>query len=243
MSRSRFLGILTLVIILLLFSYVHDIGKRIDRLEFINKLHDRYDNYYGIPIDKLPFIGKANAKHTIVLVTDYTCPYCNSVYHQIESLRTEYIDSGKLKIVFLNYPLESHVNSSLLGRIAKFCYRSGKFDEGYHQLYAKHDSITYQTAVKYFQNVIPDTIQLKLFLEGTSCKDLEIDSLWTSRLNIKGVPAFIEGGRVSIGKKEDEDMREFFEAICKEQEPSEQILPLYIGSPFLFSTFLKNTTP
>lgn len=46
-------------------------------------------------------IGKADAKVTLTEFGDFKCPSCNQFHHQAgKQLRLDYIDQGKLKIVF-----------------------------------------------------------------------------------------------------------------------------------------------
>lgn len=61
-----------------------------------------------------PYIGKANAPVTLAYWSDYQCPFCKavevggvqgiSVSASIPSLIKQYVDTGKLKIVFKDYP-------------------------------------------------------------------------------------------------------------------------------------------
>lgn len=50
-------------------------------------------------------IGNTNAKAIIIEYGDFKCPSCNQFLHQTEvQLRSNYIDNGKLKIIFRNLP-------------------------------------------------------------------------------------------------------------------------------------------
>ena len=67
-----------------------------------------------VKIDGEPFIGKADAKVTMALWSDYQCPFCKAVEiggvpqiptaPAIPTLIKDYVDTGKLKIVFKDYP-------------------------------------------------------------------------------------------------------------------------------------------
>lgn len=67
-----------------------------------------------IKIDGEPFIGKADAKVVMAFWSDYQCPFCKAVEvggipqiptaPAIPTLIKEYVDTGKLKIVFKDYP-------------------------------------------------------------------------------------------------------------------------------------------
>ena len=61
-----------------------------------------------------PYIGNANAPVTLVYWSDYQCPFCKAVEvggvqgitvgASIPTLIKDYVDTGKLKIVFKDYP-------------------------------------------------------------------------------------------------------------------------------------------
>jgi protein-disulfide isomerase len=55
-----------------------------------------------------PFKGRADAPVTIVEFSDYQCPFCSRhVKQTMPELEKEYIETGKVKYVFRNYPIES----------------------------------------------------------------------------------------------------------------------------------------
>ena len=55
-----------------------------------------------------PFKGSANAPVTIVEFSDFQCPFCaRHVSQTLPELDTEYIQTGKVKYVYRNYPIES----------------------------------------------------------------------------------------------------------------------------------------
>jgi protein-disulfide isomerase len=54
------------------------------------------------------FIGDADAPVTIIEFSDYQCPFCQR--HALNTyplLKSEYVDTGKVKIVFRDFPLSS----------------------------------------------------------------------------------------------------------------------------------------
>lgn len=67
-----------------------------------------------VKIDGNPYIGDKNAPVTLVYWSDYQCPFCKAVEvggvpqipmdPAIPKLITDYVDTGKLKIVFKDYP-------------------------------------------------------------------------------------------------------------------------------------------
>ncbi len=59
-----------------------------------------------IAIDDAPSRGNAAAKVTLVEVSDYHCPFCRRQNLQtMPQLLAEYVNSGKVKYVFIDYPI------------------------------------------------------------------------------------------------------------------------------------------
>jgi protein-disulfide isomerase len=66
-------------------------------------------------------IGKKDAKLTIVEFTDYQCPFCSRHFKETyPSLKKDYVDTGKAKIVLHDQPLTFHPNSRI-GALAARC--------------------------------------------------------------------------------------------------------------------------
>src|SRR3989344_6462684 len=70
-------------------------------------------NIKDVKIEGAPYIGKADAPVVMAFWADFQCPYCKSVevgHAQIPidpalpDLVKNYVDTGKLKIVFKDYP-------------------------------------------------------------------------------------------------------------------------------------------
>ena len=58
------------------------------------------------------FKGDANAPVTIVEFSDFECPFCGRFYSQtLGQIESEYIDTGKVKFVYRDYPLDFHPNA------------------------------------------------------------------------------------------------------------------------------------
>jgi protein-disulfide isomerase len=66
------------------------------------------------------FIGKPDAPITIIEYASMTCPHCAEFHREtLPKLKEAWIDTGKAKLVFRDYPLDgSAVKASLLARCA-----------------------------------------------------------------------------------------------------------------------------
>ncbi len=81
-----------------------------------------------------PVLGKADAKVAIVEFSDFQCPYCQKFFKEtFAQIKSQYIDTGKAKLVFRHFPLPFHANAQISGAAAECANRQGKFWE-YHDL-------------------------------------------------------------------------------------------------------------
>lgn len=87
--------------------------------------------------DDDPVLGDKNAPVTMIEFSDYECPFCKRHFTQtLPLLKEKYIDTGKLKLVFRDFPLGFHNPLATEQAMAAECVREQKGDETY---FAYHD--------------------------------------------------------------------------------------------------------
>ena len=76
-----------------------------------------------ISMDDDPIIGNPDAPITIVEFSDFQCPFCARFHTQtLPLLLEEYIEQGKVKIVFRDFPIQSiHPNASTSINCSRMC--------------------------------------------------------------------------------------------------------------------------
>ena len=84
-----------------------------------------------------PFLGKKDAKVTVVEFADYQCPFCEQWYKTVYSeLKSKYIDTGKVKFFYQDFAFLG-ADSNTAAEAAHCAQEQGKFWE-YHDYLFSH---------------------------------------------------------------------------------------------------------
>jgi protein-disulfide isomerase len=77
-----------------------------------------------VSIAGAPFLGKADAKVTLVEYSDYQCPFCSRHYsNTMPDILKNYVDTGKVKFVMREFPLGSLHPRAMAASLAALCAR------------------------------------------------------------------------------------------------------------------------
>src|SRR3989344_9492200 len=91
-----------------------------------------------VSIDDDPILGNKNAPVTIIEFSDYQCPFCRKFWTEtFNQLKAEYIDTGKVKFVYRDFPLTSIHPAAEPAAEAANCVRELGGDEAYYKMHDK----------------------------------------------------------------------------------------------------------
>ena len=122
-----------------------DLDKALAKLELKllqNKLPTQQPSApVKISIGDDPIIGNPDAPITIVEFSDFQCPFCARFNAQtLPSIMEEYIDQGKVKLVFRDFPIQSIHPNALPAAVAAECANEqDKFKEMHDVLFEKQN--------------------------------------------------------------------------------------------------------
>ncbi|MEE8403602.1 MAG: thioredoxin domain-containing protein [Candidatus Hydrothermarchaeaceae archaeon] len=91
-----------------------------------------------VSIDGDSCLGPEDAPVTIIEFSDYQCPYCAKFWSQtLPQIKAEYIDTGKVKFVYRDYPLTGlgHAYAQKAAEAAECAGEQGKFWEMHDKLF------------------------------------------------------------------------------------------------------------
>jgi len=143
-----------------------------------------------ISVDNDPIIGNPDAPITIIEFSDFQCPFCARFYSQtLPLIYQEYIEPGKVKLVFRDYPIQSIHPNAVPAAVASECANEqGKFKEMHDMLFEKQNEWSSQE----------NTVALSLFSQYATKIQLEqevFDSCLTSGKYIEEIKKDLDDGR------------------------------------------------
>lgn len=167
--------------------------------------------------------GVATAPVTVYEMSDFQCPFCKRFATETFPLiEKEYIATGKVRWIFINFPLESiHPNAMAAAEFASCASVQGRFWQAHDFLYARQDSwAKLKDPGQYFMaqaktlGLKPDGM-LRCLQGGQSRKLVRDDAAGAARSGASSTPTFyIEGGLMS-GAQPIEVFRPILDSIVK----------------------------
>ena len=94
-----------------------------------------------VSIDNDPVLGKDNAPVTLIEFSDFQCPFCRKFWKEsLPSIKSDYIDAGKVKFVYRDFPLTSiHPGAQPAAEAAECARDQGKFWEMHDKIFQEQD--------------------------------------------------------------------------------------------------------
>jgi protein-disulfide isomerase len=90
-----------------------------------------------------PMLGRPDAPVTLVEFSDYQCPFCQRFFlATLPTIKRDYIDAGKLRYLFLDFPLERIHPQAREAAVAAHCAgEQGKFWEMHDLLFQHQEAL------------------------------------------------------------------------------------------------------
>jgi protein-disulfide isomerase len=151
---------------------------------------------YKVDPGKSPARGPKNAPITLVLYSDFQCPFCSRVEPSITQLEKDF--PGKIRVVWKDYPLPFHPNAKPAAIAARVAGEQGKFWEMHKKLFENQTALDRANLEKYAAEVGVDVGKLKAALDSNKyAGDIEADMKSGQELGVNGTPAsFINGRKI-----------------------------------------------
>ncbi len=90
-----------------------------------------------------PFLGDVKAPVTIVEFSDFQCPYCGKFAVETEpQIIKDYVNTGKVKLIFENFPLSFHENAKSAAIAAECANQQSKFWDYHSKLFTNQANLS-----------------------------------------------------------------------------------------------------
>lgn len=170
-----------------------------------------------VSVDDDAMKGDKNAPVTIVEFSEYECPFCGRyVIETFPQIVKNYIETGKVKYVFRDFPLDFHANAKPAANATE-CIREQGGDEMYYDyhdvLFNNQKELSIEKLKEYAAEFDIDQTKFDSCVdEGKYDSEVAADVAEGAEYGVRGTPAFFINGILIAGAQPYEN----FETIIEE---------------------------
>jgi len=157
----------------------------------------------------LPLMGNKDAKVTVVEFSDFQCPFCKQFFDDTFSqIKSQYIDTGKIKFAYRQYPLTTiHPNALQAANATECAQEQNRFWDYHDILFKNQDTWSTLAAADAGNDFVDYATQLGLNADQfKSCldsskfdKNVKGDMTAGTKVQVDGTPAFFVNGNRLVG--------------------------------------------
>ena len=143
-----------------------------------------------------PSLGQPDAPVTLVEFSDYQCTFCGRFFKQtFAALKTDYIDTGKLRYVFRDFPLDTmHSQARKAAEAAHCAGAQGHYWEMHDILFNNQNALQVDNLKAFARELGLDTDAFNVCLDqGTYAEAVNQHRAAGAQAGITGTPGFFIG--------------------------------------------------
>src|SRR5258708_10433287 len=149
-----------------------------------------------INISARPIRGNNDARVVLIEFSDYQCPFCGRFFRDIlPQVEKEYIQTGKIKYVFNNLPLEEiHSRAFKAAQAVECAGEQGRFWELHDRMFASQNALGPNDIAAKAKALELDMTKFNQCLESDrTANGIRASLAEADRLGIEGTPGFLIG--------------------------------------------------
>ena len=148
-----------------------------------------------------PSRGPANAKLVLVEFSDFQCPYCRTAARHVDKLLEQF--PRDLRVVFKQFPLESHSDAALAAEASLAVHAQGKFWPFHDRIFRHTGRITRAQLNAWAMETGVDLARLNADLDVHKYRaQVEKETAEGNDAGVQGTPSFFLNGRPYRGSME-----------------------------------------
>lgn len=164
--------------------------------------------------------GSPSAKLWVVVISDFQCPYCKQWHDEAyEGFRRDYVETGKVRFAYINYPLNSHQNAWPAAQSAMCAAAQDKFWPMHEALFSTQQQWEILTPPTPFLDSLARSLKLdmKRFTDCVSSGKMrgliQADHDRALAAGATSTPTFLIGGEMLIGAIPLAEMRKTVDSV------------------------------
>ena len=148
----------------------------------------------AIPLGDAPVRGPAQAPVTLVEFSDFQCPFCIAATPQLEAVQKAY--PTQVRLIFKEFPLDSHSQAALAAAAALAANRQGKFWPMYDALFAQKGYLSRNGMLKIANSLGLDMHRFQADLDSPEVKRaVAKDIADGERISVDSTPTLFVNGK------------------------------------------------
>lgn len=155
----------------------------------------------NVSADDDPFKGSPDAPVTIIEFSDYECPFCGSFFRNtLPELEEKYINTGKVKFIYRDFPISSHKNAQVAAEAAQCSGDQGKYWEMHNKIFENQEAIAKDNLIGYagVMGLNMDSFN-QCLNDGKYSKEVKADLNDGVKAGVDGTPTFFINGQKLVG--------------------------------------------
>jgi protein-disulfide isomerase len=175
---------------------------------------------WKVPVGKAPVLGNEKAPVTVVIFSDYQCPFCKRAEETVKKVTETYGD--KVRVVWKDQPLPFHPRAKPAANLALEA-RAQKGDKGFWDVHDKLFASAPKLEDADLENIAKDAGLDVAKAKDAMAKDkykatIEADQGLAEDLNASGTPHFFINGRRLVGAQPFEKFQPIIDEEVKKAE-------------------------
>ena len=150
----------------------------------------------SVTLDENRALGSAEATVAIVEFSDYQCPYCERFFSQtFPRLEENYIDTGKVRFYFRDFPLtQIHPKAKSAAIAANCAGRQGAYWKMHNELFTNQAELGTELYERLAQDLSLDVPTFEACLaEPAEAQKVDADLAYGQELTVQGTPHYFVG--------------------------------------------------
>jgi protein-disulfide isomerase len=170
--------------------------------------------------DRGRILGAATAPVWMLIISDFQCPFCKTWHdNSFAEIKKNYVDTGKLRLAYVNLPLRIHPNAIPAANAAMCASAQGKFWEAQNKIFETQDKwkdisnpAAYLDSLAVTTGI--DAAKQKACSSSGKMKPLiDADIERYQRIGVQSTPTFFIGSRILLGAQPTAEFRRVIDSV------------------------------